>query len=68
MQQISAAARQAGKHWGMPCFSVEHGRRLLDMGARFIAHGADILLVKRGLEQIQQQFGPLGFEFPRKGS
>jgi 4-hydroxy-2-oxoheptanedioate aldolase len=68
MQQVSEAARRAGKHWGMPCFSVEHGRRLLDMGARFLAHGADILLVKRGLEQIQQQFAPLGFQFPRKGS
>ena len=67
MQRISEAARRAGKHWGMPCFSPEHGRRLLDMGARFIAHGADILLVKHGLEQIQQQFGPLGFQFPRKG-
>ena len=67
MQQVSDAARRAGKHWGMPCFSVEHGRRLLEMGARFIAHGADIVLLKRGLEQIQQQFGPLGFAFPRKG-
>jgi 4-hydroxy-2-oxoheptanedioate aldolase len=67
MQTISEAARKAGKHWGMPCFSVEHGRRLLEMGARFIAHGADIVLVKRGLEQIQQQFGPLGFSFPKKG-
>lgn len=67
VQKVSEAARKAGKHWGMPCFSVEHGRKLLDMGARFLAHGADILMVKRALEQIQQQFGPLGFQFPRKG-
>ncbi len=63
MQQVAAAARRAGKNWGMPCFSPEHGRRLLDMGARFIAHGADIIMVKRALEQIQQQFAPLGFKF-----
>lgn len=63
MRQVAAAARRAGKHWGMPCFSVEHGRRLIDLGARFIAHGADIIVLKRGLEQIQQQFGPLGFRF-----
>jgi 4-hydroxy-2-oxoheptanedioate aldolase len=67
VQQVGEAARRAGKHWGMPCFSPEHGRRLLDMGARFITHGADIALVKRGLEQIQQQFAPLGFRFPGKG-
>lgn len=65
VQHISAAARRAGKHWGMPCFSPEHGRRLLDLGARFLAHGADIVLLKRGLEGIQQQFAPLGFAFPR---
>lgn len=67
IQTISEAARKAGKHWGMPCFSVEHGRHLLEMGARFIAHGADVVLVKRGLEQIQEQFGPLGFSFPKQG-
>jgi 4-hydroxy-2-oxoheptanedioate aldolase len=67
VQHVAEAARRAGKHWGMPCFSPEHGRRLLDMGARFIAHGADIVLVKQGLEQIQQQFAPLGFRFPGKG-
>lgn len=63
MQQVADAARRAGKHWGMPCFSVEHGRKLIDMGARFLAHGADIIMIKRALEQIQQQFGPLGFRF-----
>ena len=65
--QISDAARKAGKHWGMPCFSVEHGQQLLDMGARFVAHGADIVLVKRGLEQIQQQFGAAGLRVPEEG-
>lgn len=66
-EKISKAARRAGKHWGMPCFSVEHCRRMMDMGARFLAHGADIVMVKRALEQIQQQFGVLGFQFARKG-
>jgi 4-hydroxy-2-oxoheptanedioate aldolase len=63
MEQVAGAARRAGKQWGMPCFSAEHGRKLIDMGARFIAHGADIIMVKRALEQIQQQFAPLGFWF-----
>ena len=41
----------------------------LPSGARRVesAHGADVVLLKRGLEQIQQQFGPLGFSFPKKG-
>jgi 4-hydroxy-2-oxoheptanedioate aldolase len=63
MRRIAAAARSAGKHWGMPCFSLEHGQQLLEMGARFLAHGADIVMIKQGLEQIQARFAPLGFTF-----
>lgn len=63
IQRIAQAAERAGKAWGMPTFSTEHTKRLLDLGARFLAHGADILLVKQGLESIQERFGSLGFRF-----
>lgn len=63
VQRVAKAAEGAGAAWGMPTFSPEHSRRLLDMGARFLAHGADILMVKNGLEAIQKDFGPLGFRF-----
>jgi hypothetical protein len=33
------------------------------MGASLLCNGADILMVKRGLEQSQAGFGPLGFQF-----
>lgn len=65
-RRIAAAAESAGKHWGMPCFSVEHGRRLLDMGARFLAHSADLLLVMQGLKKIQADFASLGFSFDNR--
>ena len=61
--QIAVAARNAGKHWGMPAFSFEAVHPLLDMGARFISHQADILMIKNGLERIRAQFEPLGFTF-----
>ncbi|MBI3463549.1 MAG: aldolase [Planctomycetes bacterium] len=67
IETVARAARNAGKHWGMPSPSVDQTKRLLDMGARFIAHGADIVMMKRCLEQIQEQFGPLGFRFARQG-
>jgi 4-hydroxy-2-oxoheptanedioate aldolase len=35
----------------------------LELGARFICHGADITMVKRGLEQIRSDCIPLGFKF-----
>jgi 4-hydroxy-2-oxoheptanedioate aldolase len=66
IRTIADAARKAGKHWGMPCWSVEHGRQLLDRGARFLPYGADILMVKTGLEEIQRRFGPLGFTFDNR--
>jgi 4-hydroxy-2-oxoheptanedioate aldolase len=65
-RKIAAAAKNAGKHWGMPCFSVEHGRRLLDMGARFLAHSADLVLVMQGQKKIQADFATLGFTFDNR--
>ncbi len=63
IRTIADAARQTGKHWGMPAFSFEHARQLLDMGARFIPHGADIVMVKNALEDIRRRFTSFGFTF-----
>jgi 4-hydroxy-2-oxoheptanedioate aldolase len=60
---IAAAARRAGKAWGMPSGSPERTKELLSRGARFIAHSADLLLVKSGFEAIRRGFAPLGFTF-----
>jgi len=63
VRRVASAAAKAGIHWGMPCFSPDHGRRLLAMGARFLAHSADLVILKRGYEQIQADFAPLGCRF-----
>jgi len=63
VEKVAEAARKAGKHWGMPGRSVKHIRQLLDMGARFICYGADILMVRDGLVEIQEQTRQLGFTF-----
>jgi 4-hydroxy-2-oxoheptanedioate aldolase len=60
---LADAARRAGKHWGMPCGSVEQARQLMEMGARFLCHGADIIFVKNSLEEMRRRFAPLGFKF-----
>jgi len=60
---IADAARRTGKHWGMPMPTVERARQLMDMGARFLAHGADIMFVKNALEEIRRGFAPLGVTF-----
>ncbi len=63
IQTIADAARNQGKHWGMPTFNTEHAQELMNQGARMLYHMADIIFVKNGLEQMQRQFAPLGFTF-----
>lgn len=63
IRAVAAAAKRHGKAWGMPTFNPEHASQLLDLGAKFLAHGSDLILVKQGLEQIQRNFHNLGFQF-----
>jgi len=65
-KRVAAAAKQAGKHWGMPCFSPEHAQTVLDLGGRFLAHGSDMGALKTALLDIQRRFAPLGVTFDRK--
>jgi 4-hydroxy-2-oxoheptanedioate aldolase len=66
VERVAAAAKSAGIHWGTTSGGPEHSRRLMDMGARFICHGADIIIMKRGLEEIQANYAPLGFTFENR--
>jgi 4-hydroxy-2-oxoheptanedioate aldolase len=63
IQRVAKAARSAGIHWGTVSPTPAHTQKIMDLGARFICHNADILILKRGLEQIQDQYAPLGFTF-----
>ena len=40
IRTVAAAAKAAGKHWGMPVSTLEQARQLLDFGAELLAHGA----------------------------
>lgn len=62
-ERINAATKRAGIHWGQPALSLEHAKSLIASGARLIAHGSDIVLVKLGLEAMQQKFAKAGFTF-----
>jgi 4-hydroxy-2-oxoheptanedioate aldolase len=65
-RRVAAAASEAGKWWGTVAFSPEHARMLMDMGAGFICHGVDILILKRGFEEMQRQFAEIGFQFDNR--
>ena len=66
MQKVSAAVQKAGKHWGMPIFNMDHAQEVMNLGGRFLCHGADIIMVKTALEEMQKRFAPLGVTCERK--
>jgi 4-hydroxy-2-oxoheptanedioate aldolase len=63
VEKIARAAKNTGKHWGLPVGTAQRAQELMDMGARFICHGADLVWVMNALKKIQQDFGNLGFTF-----
>jgi 4-hydroxy-2-oxoheptanedioate aldolase len=63
---VAAAAKKAGKHWGMPCFSLEFTKMLLEKGARFLAAGADIIMVLQGMQKLQADYAALGCTFDNR--
>jgi 4-hydroxy-2-oxoheptanedioate aldolase len=56
MEVVAAAAKQHNKAWGSPAFSVEHMRKLHDMGARFLAHGGDFMAFRDMLEKSSGRY------------
>ncbi|MBL9215662.1 MAG: hypothetical protein JNG83_09320 [Opitutaceae bacterium] len=65
IEQMARAARNTGKHWGMPCGSPEHVKQIIAMGGRIILHGVDLIMIKNGLEAIQRALGEQGITFER---
>jgi 4-hydroxy-2-oxoheptanedioate aldolase len=64
-ETIAAAARNTGKHWARTVGSVQQASQSLEMKCRLLFYDADILMVRRGLEEIRSRFSPLGFRFGR---
>lgn len=56
IQTVARAAANAGKHWAATCGSVDYAQRMVDRGCRLLFHGADIVMVKNGLEQMRAAF------------
>jgi 4-hydroxy-2-oxoheptanedioate aldolase len=59
IERVAAAAARHGKWWGIPVGSAEQGERYYEMGARFLACGAAIVLLQEGWRRIRQDFDAL---------
>ncbi len=53
IEKVSKAAKNTGKAWAATCGSMEYAKVLISLGCRLIFHGADIVMVKKGLELIR---------------
>jgi 4-hydroxy-2-oxoheptanedioate aldolase len=65
-KRVATAAKNAGKWWGTVSGTPEHTQKLFELGAKFICHGCDLIMVKQGMEQVQQRYAELGFTFENR--
>lgn len=62
MKAVATAARNTGKHWAATT-TLASAPAALELGCRLLFSNADILMVKNGMDQMQAQFGQMGFRF-----
>ena len=65
IQRVAAACAKHGRAWGLPV-SPANASRYLEMGARFLTCGADVLGLHQYFLEIRKSFESLGFEFRPK--
>ncbi|MEZ5356448.1 MAG: aldolase/citrate lyase family protein [Bryobacteraceae bacterium] len=63
--EVARACRRHNKHWGLPVTS-ETAPRYLDLGARFLSAGADVLGLGAYFRDVRDRFAKIGFEFEAK--
>lgn len=61
--EVAAAARKAGKRFGMPVSGPDHARWAMDLGASLIAYSGDLHFLRDALHRVREQFGKIGINF-----
>ncbi len=54
IERVAAAAQRAGKSWAATCGSLEIAQKYIEMGARLVFHGCDLVYVFQGLEKLKK--------------
>lgn len=62
IQETAAACAKHGKQWGTP-MGPQNGPKFVEMGARLIASGADVLGLTAYFRDLRKSMQPLGCEF-----
>ena len=56
VERVAEAAARHGKWWGLPVGSAEAAQGYYEMGARFLACGAAIIILQQGWRRIREDF------------
>jgi len=56
IRKVAQAARNNGKHWGLPVGSIADAQFFYDLGARFIIYGSAKGLLIKGFKQVRQEW------------
>jgi 2-dehydro-3-deoxyglucarate aldolase/4-hydroxy-2-oxoheptanedioate aldolase len=59
LERVAAAAKKAGKPWGILSRDIEHARRARELGCQLFSVIGDVDCLKLGLETIEQRFAEL---------
>ena len=59
VERVAEAAARHGKWWGLPVGSAEAAQGYYEMGARFLACGAAIIILQQGWRRIREDFDAL---------
>ncbi|HJT77859.1 MAG TPA: aldolase/citrate lyase family protein [Gemmataceae bacterium] len=59
VEQVAAAARRHGTHWGILPPSPAHARRCVEMGCRFLSISGDVPAVRRGLQAWREEYADI---------
>ncbi|MFN7924268.1 MAG: aldolase/citrate lyase family protein [Bryobacteraceae bacterium] len=65
IEDVAAACKKYGKHWGLPV-STESAPKYLEMGARFVNCGADVIGLGSYFKDVRAKLEKVGFEFSPK--
>jgi len=65
IKKVASAAKNTGKHWARTIGKIEHAQESLELGCGVLFFGADVVFLRRALQDVQEQFSKLGFTFDR---
>jgi 4-hydroxy-2-oxoheptanedioate aldolase len=65
IERVAQACGTSGKAWGLPV-NLENTPKYLEMGARFLACGADVLGLQVYYKDLRTRFEGFGIEFSPK--